>query len=503
MYKNRLRLSALAVGLFTSVSSMATTLEVCNTCAHLTVQDAVTNAVAGDTIFIRNGTYNEHDIEVDKRLTFLGESQSGTIIDAQNNGRHFAILESADAVAFDNITLKNGDSRQSTMNCGSFTTHQGGSICAKHVSIKLWQMKFEDNKSGNIGGAIYLMGDNATSGYLVAGESSFIGNSIPGPGSGGGGGGAIACSYCDVLEIEGSEFVKNSADTDSLFNPGTKVGIGGAIAIWGTNKIESQRNVYDSNYAHDGGGAMSIGPYIGMNDRSKIVNDTFQSNLTPGVGGAIMGYDGTGSGDLAIFRSTFVKNVASSGGALHSTASFYIDNSTFTANNADEFGGAIRINSAYKPFEIANSTFHGNSVDDSDHGSVISTYALLQTGDIKISNSIFFENDGIECDTGGGGFVVGEHNLTDTDSCDPANGANSAPYGYTLPFSLGQVTDFDTNLANNGGFTMTHAIGAGSNAISNAARDCPSSIRPGQLLRRDQRGFNRDKKCDIGAYEYQ
>jgi type 1 fimbria pilin len=74
-----------------------------------------------------------------------------------------------------------------------------------------------------------------------------------------------------------------------------------------------------------------------------------------------------------------------------------------------------------------------------------------------------------------------------------------------------EVTEGELNLgelANNGGPTMTHALGAGSVAIDQIpAVDCVDSL--GDPLTTDQRGLPRPagttdpKRCDVGAFEVQ
>ena len=78
------------------------------------------------------------------------------------------------------------------------------------------------------------------------------------------------------------------------------------------------------------------------------------------------------------------------------------------------------------------------------------------------------------------GVFAGDHNLSDDSSC-----------GFTEPTD--KVADARLGaLANDGGPTDTHALGAGSAAIGSGAT-CPAT---------DQRGVARDAACDIGAFEY-
>jgi parallel beta-helix repeat protein len=58
------------------------------------IQKAINNATEGDTIFIKNGTYTQSLIIVNKTVTLLGENPEGTIIDG----------ERADSVIFNVVT---------------------------------------------------------------------------------------------------------------------------------------------------------------------------------------------------------------------------------------------------------------------------------------------------------------------------------------------------------------------------------------------------------------
>jgi parallel beta-helix repeat protein len=53
---------------------------------YLSIQDAINNASAGDTIFVRAGTYNCH-IQIDKPLTLKGESSQNTTLRLQGLAR--------------------------------------------------------------------------------------------------------------------------------------------------------------------------------------------------------------------------------------------------------------------------------------------------------------------------------------------------------------------------------------------------------------------------------
>lgn len=63
------------------------------------IQDAINDAINGDVIFVYNGTYYENLI-IDKKLSIIGESKEGVIIDGGKN-------ENVVEIVSDNVLLKN------------------------------------------------------------------------------------------------------------------------------------------------------------------------------------------------------------------------------------------------------------------------------------------------------------------------------------------------------------------------------------------------------------
>lgn len=47
---------------------------------YLSIQDAINNAVAGDTVYIKKGTYVENPI-INKSVSLVGEDRDATVID--------------------------------------------------------------------------------------------------------------------------------------------------------------------------------------------------------------------------------------------------------------------------------------------------------------------------------------------------------------------------------------------------------------------------------------
>ena len=73
---------------------------------YSTIQDAIDNAVEGDTIFVKTGIYDE-TIKIEKSLSLVGENQETTIINGHNQGPVAYIHK--DEVNISNFTILNGD----------------------------------------------------------------------------------------------------------------------------------------------------------------------------------------------------------------------------------------------------------------------------------------------------------------------------------------------------------------------------------------------------------
>jgi parallel beta-helix repeat protein len=68
------------------------------------IQDAIDNASNGDTIFVFNGTYNEH-ITIDKTINLKGENRNSTVINGEGSNTCITLLSSNNTI--DNFTIIN------------------------------------------------------------------------------------------------------------------------------------------------------------------------------------------------------------------------------------------------------------------------------------------------------------------------------------------------------------------------------------------------------------
>ena len=183
-------------------------------------------------------------------------------------------------------------------------------------------------------------------------------------------------------------------------------------------------------------------------------------------------------GTLVVQNSTFSGNQANQyGGAIANWmggATLTVQNSTFYSNTAALFGGGIF--NVMGSLTVQNSTFYGNSaMGGAGTGGSISNYA----GTLNYRNTIIAGSTGGDCALIAGGTVgVNANNLVEDGSCNAT---------LTGDPRLAPLTD-------NGGGTSTFALLYDSPAID-AGDDasCPTT---------DQRGQARDDwQCDVGAFD--
>ncbi|HHS83561.1 MAG TPA: hypothetical protein ENK38_01350 [Gammaproteobacteria bacterium] len=436
--KNRSVPALLFVSLLSSYPYVADASTVCAAgCNYGSISAAVAAAAPGDTITLTDSLYNESGIVIDKDLTIrgnVGVLQRATI-DAGGAGRIFHIRGAANSVILSKLSLINGDAAGA----------RGGAMWVESGTVSARYLKFRNN---------------------IAGE-----------------GGAVALDSGTRLITLLNQFAENSASE------------GGAVYMENAAGFLSIKTRFDQNSSRKGGALYA------HNSPLAVVETTFAKNNSnsglPDSGGAIYAF---GARPVVISFSTFRANSASGGGsggalALENSGwpggagiAGYIWNSTFSRNEA-VFGGAIH-SMANNNVQINNVTFFENTTN----GGVAGTLA----GGFEVNNSILVNAPPI------GPFPVAP--------CDGFGNITSAVGGNlfenpsaTCGLPNLPVTNIDSNLTITGGVfrTATHALLSGSNAIDNGAANCPSPVTGAPLVR-DQRMRVRPNGagCDTGAYEY-
>jgi hypothetical protein len=230
---------------------------------------------------------------------------------------------------------------------------------------------------------------------------------------------------------------------------GEFTGVGGGVLLRAPppaqppSLLMSNVRVHD-NATNEGGGIANVGGTLDLIRSTVSAND------------AAATFGGAGGGLYLVGGVTRLTNVTVSGNTASNPESF------------DSRGGGIF---------IAGGTLTTNNVTIADNqagsGSGIHR-ETVPASTVTLTNTIVA--DTVLFALCAGGPFAGDHNVFDHSSC-------GSPAREPL---LG-------GLANNGGQTNTHAIGATSPAVDGGV-NCDST---------DQRGQPRKRACDIGAYEYQ
>jgi hypothetical protein len=272
--------------------------------------------------------------------------------------------------------------------------------------------------------------------------------------------------------------------------------------IYNDGTLTLTHSIVSGNTASvDGGGIQNFGTLT-------LTNSTVSGNTSYFGGGGIRN-----SGTLTLTNSTVSGNTVNlGGGGIYNEdpgGTATLTNSTVSDNASyDIAGGIINVNSG--TLTLTNSTVSGNSADLG--GGIYNATG----GKLTLTNSTVSRNTAMDFVHGiynhdGGGESTVTNTLIDNDCAGTivSDGNNLESPGDTC--GLDQLSDQPGvtaeqlnlgPLADNGGPTMTQALGAGSVAIDKIPEaECVDA--DGAPLTTDQRGVTRPQgpACDIGAFE--
>jgi len=302
-------------------------------CDYTSIQEAIDNAKNGDTILLRKGVYNEHDVTVkNKCIDIKGEGGSNTVINAEGMGRGMLIYMS--------------------------------NIPNDKCEMKLSNFQIRNGSADN-GGGIYIYQRDYDSGALLdvkANNLLIIGNTASQDGGGVyvyGGSGSLN------VALVNTKISKNTASAD-----------GGGVYQNG-GELTLKDSVVEGNTAiGDGGGLESYGSDSSL----KLISTVVKANNAGGAGGGIM------VGNKAtIIKSWIIKNVSSyEGGGIDThdkeDVSLSIYSSVIAYNEAGTKGGGICLGSESHSYGanhsgvIKSSTIYGNSAKEGSGIFVASGY---------------------------------------------------------------------------------------------------------------------------------
>ena len=298
------------------------------------LSNLIDNVSSNSTLSLDKDYKHESDsyyegIEVNKSISIDG---NGHAIEGTNNARIFQFRDA-------NVHLKN------IRFVNAFSNQSGGAICAYNCTLQIINCTFSFNQASDAGGAIY-----ASSAKLDIADCTFLNNTCNGLY---GDGGAVYAESSSRVNIIGSKFHCNSADS------------GGAV------------NSFTSNMT--------------------VENTEFADNIANWYGGSLFS-----DSIMNVSSSTFRNNRAGlKGGAIHSTyngfndyCSLFLSNSIFT-NNSAIYGGAISSSNSNIGIADAGRNTIVNSRFDFNRATYGGVIARLSVSAIDMINSSCDNNSAI------------------------------------------------------------------------------------------------------------
>ena len=288
--------------------------------------------------------------------------------------------------------------------------------------------------------------------------------------------------------------------------------VSGNTAVWGggidndgsmtiTDSVVSENRAAEW-YSTQGGGITNYGTLT-------VTNSVVAGNASEDWAGGI-----ANTGTLTLMNSVVSNNAADQAAGIDNYSVLMVVNSTVSDNLANNGGGGIS-NATWAVTTVVNSTVSGNVAG---WNSGIANYGeSVELINVTVSHNIATSSGGVAGLWNGSEYRETKMTVTNTlvnndchgDGITVSGGHNIESPGNTCSFD--QSTDMPGvsvddlkpgELADNGGPTMTHALGAGSVAIDViSVEDCVDT--EGAPLTTDQRGVARPQgeSCDVGAFE--
>jgi len=266
--------------------------------------------------------------------------------------------------------------------------------------------------------------------------------------------------------------------------------VGGGIMHQGVS-LRLFKSVLRNNRAN-GGGAIYSAYHPTNPPRTVLIEEcSFTENraedlgFTNADGGAIK----NGGGTIIIRSSSFFDNYAASGTGAGGGGSairgesggdtVLIENSTISGNTGSPAVGSLNVDFVLDNVTIANNLSYG-----------VGFGSCAGCGVITFSNTIVANNATQDCAFSLSKVISNGFNLSSDSSC-----------GFTGTGDLENTDPLLGPLQDNGGFTLTHALLAGSPAIDAGDNTgCPADDQRGIFRPQDGDGDS-VAVCDIGAYE--
>jgi fibronectin-binding autotransporter adhesin len=227
-----------------------------------------------------------------------------------------------------------------------------------------------------------------------------------------------------------------------------------------------------------------------------VTNSTVSGNTASFAGGGIDNRE-----TLSVFDSTISGNASASfGGGIYSGKTLTVTNSTISGNKANFEGGGIRIEGS-DTLTLTNVTITGNRSDNDNNGNQPGGGLSVGSGTVNLNNTLIagnFRGTGTTRDDVAGAVAGTSSNNLIGDGTN-LGGITNGSQGNLIGTGAAPIDPLLLPLVNNGGVTLTHALGQNSPALGAGS----ASVLDYSVF--DQRGASRDvangASPDIGAYE--
>jgi hypothetical protein len=340
--------------------------------------------------------------------------------------------------------------------------------------------------------AVYTLGGGVLqdAGKLTLDHAKLANNVVDGPGTASGiiGGGGVAI-IDGTLSVAHSRFAQNDSLGAAISSGGGVFSCGGPVTI---NASSIHNSTVTSHAIAEGGGIATQGEsgqetLVLTMKKSTVANNNVTSEAISDAGGVSVV-----NVPAEIDQSTISDNRGgvTGGGVIVDGAGLYIANTKVAVTNStitdnlgtapNVSGGGILVGGSPAKLVMRSSTLARNTADGSNNATGGNLFGAASA---KLLNTIVAKGQattGSNCDAA---VKSSGHDLEDEDTC-----------GFTGKGDKVNKNPEIRDLAQNGGPTETIALKSDSPAIDHAGRKSSP--------KRDQRGFKRDGKPDIGAYEF-
>jgi predicted outer membrane repeat protein len=460
-------------------------------------RDFVSGGLGGQFVYVRDADLTITDSSFDNDYSWTRDADL-----KDNDGNGGAILSTVSSSSVPNTTITISNSTFNDLG----TMDSGGALSLFCANTTISNSSFIDNTAGISGGSIWTNGADAscdTTGSLTVLGSIFDGNYIHEDFGGEGGvGGAVASigqpvTFIDSTVGSSNGNWNNEGNGGGLFVDGTS---GTLLTITDTDFV-------DNSSGWDNGGAIyaKCANVVVTGDATgffyddipmggPITSSNFYGNYAQDDGGAIYlavegCWDGIGGTNdfvnATIGGVVFFDNESNNqGGAIASSQSGWnwlklldIENSSFMGNSSDNStGGAVNVD--YSHVNITESSFFANFADG--QGGV----ADICGGNLTITNSGFVNNfswsDGGAITIGGGCDRPNGGNLTVVDSGFTGNGAGNMADGGAIYVRPGHPT---VTITNSGFYDNTSGLYGGALVFEDATTNITASEFDGNRTR--------------------